>query len=65
MFVTISSNVKKKDSFVADEERVFLSKFKQAYRTAGNTVEFYYGDFVKKGRALPNDGVDFDHGNIA
>jgi hypothetical protein len=32
---------------VADDERVFLEKFKHAYRAAGNTVEFYYGSFIR------------------
>lgn len=32
---------------VFDPEKLFVDKFKHAYRTAGQTVEFYYGSFLK------------------
>lgn len=31
---------------VADPEKIFIGKFARAYRTAGNTVNFYYGAFL-------------------
>jgi len=32
---------------MADPEKLFIDKFKHSYRTAGQTVEFFYGRFLK------------------
>ncbi len=36
-----------RDGVVKDQEKVFINKYKHAYITAGQTVEFFYGRFLK------------------
>ena len=36
-----------RDGVVKDQEKVFITKFKHNYITAGQTVEFFYGGFLK------------------
>jgi len=36
-----------RDGVVKDQEKLFITKFKHAYITAGQTVEFFYGRFLK------------------
>lgn len=36
-----------RDGVVKDPEKVFITKFKYNYITAGQTVEFFYGRFLK------------------
>ena len=35
------------DTVLCDTEKAFLQKFSRTYRTAGQTVEFYYGSFLQ------------------
>lgn len=34
------------DKIIADSTAIFINKFKHYYITAGNTVNFYYGEFL-------------------
>lgn len=36
-----------RDGVAKDQEKLFITKFKHAYITAGQTVEFFYGRFLK------------------
>ena len=35
------------DAVLSDTEKLFVQKFTRAYKTAGQTVEFYYGSFLR------------------